>query len=215
MDNNEPGHKPGYDDDRDDRTVGDNNEDKMEDEIASNNEQYGEVDNYANDGVEEVDNGDVAIENRADKIATPDQIGHESNDIQQQGYITRYRRLSKPYDFSKYFGKTGTFYKDGEVKFCARPYARDSKLLEERIREGVAYGSSYFKKDVSAECIEENDHADKIKKFKDSREYEVYREAMQWCGYQPGEIEGLCMKVEQMSVQKGIRRYGEKGKSRL
>ena len=82
---------------------------------------------------------------------------------------------------------------------------------------GIISRPHYFSKHFGTTVIfcgeEETRHAkEKTTKTHHTEEHSVHRRYLQWCGYKPGEFDGLCAKVEQLSVQRSIKKYRSKVK---
>ena len=83
----------------------------------------------------------------------------------------------------------------------------------EKLSEGMYYSESYFSEEVDEVIQYTTEFEEKIERWDDEDQYQLYQEALNWIEYSFDEIKGMCFKTEQLSMQQGIRQYGEKGKA--
>ena len=172
--------------DKDEDNINDGNKHEDEDNISngSNNEDGDEDD----DGTVEDNDEDVDAEDESDTAT----IAQEK---------TRTAAENRPNEVeSPCMQKAETKENKGNVT----RYGRISRphVLSKNFRQTVKF------------CGEEEPRhpKEKITKIDDAEKYASRREALQWCGNQSGEIEGLQIKVCQLSAQCGIKKYGSRGK---
>ena len=84
--------------------------------------------------------------------------------------------------------------------------------MVEKLGSGIYYSQSYFSEQVTVNSMDSTEIDHPIERWDESNQYQLYHEALQWLDYKGDEIEGLCLKTEQYSIQKGIQVFGDKGK---
>ena len=179
----------------------------------------GEDDDGAN--VDEADlNENIAVENRADEVvgetmdddSSDESVNDVEADIVGKYQITRSGRVSKPYDYKRYFlGAAHAQHHDSEG-YWMKPHYYDDIDMVEKLGAGIFYSKSYFVDGAEIKELETPEIDVPIERWGEQDQHQLYHEALQWLNYSVNEIDGLCMKTEQYSVQKGIKVFGEKGK---
>lgn len=164
---------------------------------------------------EEVNTGGViAPENRDDEIPPPQVTQIDDADRTNiSSYTTRSGRQSKPYDFAARFPEVyaDNHYIDSSPSGKQiRPYYFDERL-NKYLSEGTFISDSFYSNDIKISSKRKR-YRDRIKKLS-KHEYQMFADALQFCGYQPKEIEAMMYKVHTMSVKEGIRRHGKDAKA--
>ena len=76
--------------------------------------------------------------------------------------------------------------------------------MEVKLGEGNFYGESYFSAEVSETHAVSADADVPIAKQDDNNQYQLYHEDLQWLGCDFDQVEGVCLKSEQLSIQRSI-----------
>ena len=84
--------------------------------------------------------------------------------------------------------------------------------MVDKLGSGIFYSNSYFSDEVIVDNVNSDKVDSTIERWDDHDQYQLYHEALQWLNYTGDEVEGLCLKTKQHSIQQGIKAFGEKGK---
>ena len=93
-----------------------------------------------------------------------------------------------------------------------KPHYYDDESMVEKLGTGVFYQETYFTDKVSITELESSDIDMPIERWSARDEHQLCHESLQWLDYNGDEIDGLCIKTEQHSIQKGAKVFGDKGK---
>ena len=127
-------------------------------------------------------------------------------------HLTQAQYESKPTDKSHQY--TSSYYSKGKVPDgrCLRPYYTDDNY-EQRLTNGDYYNNQYFIKDVNEVIFHTNETTDTIKVIKKKQEYQNYLDAVKWSDVGQRDIIATMFAAKQMSIQEGMKRYKDEGKS--
>ena len=210
----------------------------IEDDSDEINEEASAVDQNADGIIDEVgevdaiDPSDVvndnenmasgtAVENRNDEILDEqidgdDSIASIDSDDEARAAnrqrVTRSGRVSKPCDYKTNFPGTAHTQVVGEDGRWLKPYYYDELSMVDKLGSGIFCSNSYFSDEVIVDNVNSDKVDSTIERWDDHDQYQLYHEALQWLNYTGDEVEGLCLKTKQHSIQQGIKAFGEKGK---
>ena len=66
----------------------------------------------------------------------------------------------------------------------------------------LCYNESYFADDVVEEDLNRFSHQEEIERWTEQDYHQLCHESLQWAGFNGAEIEGLCFKAKNISVQR-------------
>ena len=137
----------------------------------------------------------------------------EEIDDEEDEYVTRSGRRSRPYDFENeypdIYGTTNLA--SGEDELCVRPYYQDEEL-NLHLSKGITYSSGFFTDGVVTTNLDKPSFNEKIERVEVDH-YALYTEALQWFDFNLEECAGMVFKAQQMNVKQGIKEYGDDGKA--
>ena len=99
-----------------------------------------------------------------------------------------------------------------------KAFSYDDEKIVEKIVEKMSYTMCY-----SESCFNENVVQKKkitvgvdvmVSKCNDEHQCQLNHEARQWIGHNSNEVEGTHLKTEKFSIQSGVKRHGEKERSK-
>ena len=216
------------DDDKDSNPDSDNDQEENEEDRHENDvsdEENTEEEQGDTDDADE----DTGLENQSDKQAArpnkEEDEDSEDDEIEQPaGTVTRSGRVSKPRDLARefpplFFGSGEQHLQEAEIirtsdqiGHWVKPYYHNDNL-ELKLAHGTFYQETYFSKNVQLTTDDlAQQYIEQINRWSEADQYQLYTEALEWLNFDHNEITGMMFKVEQMSVQKGIEKYGKQGK---
>ena len=160
----------------------------------------------------------AAVENRADEIAidSVDEDESDNSDIEtaiaRKHQVTRSGRASHPFNYKRYYPGTAHLLENTSEGKWLKPYYYDNEDMVEKLGTGIFYQETCFSSDATVDEVEGLEVDAPIERWSDKDQYQLYHKALQWLDHSCDEIEGLCLKIEQYSIQKGVKVFGEKGK---
>ena len=85
--------------------------------------------------------------------------------------------------------------------------------MVEKLSNGNFYRDSCFEENLAVEhCDEPQLAKNKIEKSNSHDQYQLCAESLKWLNFRSDEIDEFCFKAEQMSIQEGVTKHGQKGK---
>ena len=148
----------------------------------------------------------MSVKNRADEDA------HDHSDQDDSACITRSGRARNSHNYSKHFLDTAhiqTFTTDDSR---LKPYYYEEVQMVEKLSNVIFYNESYFSEDVAKIKMKGADACVPIKRWDDQDQFQLYHEGLYYLNYNGDEIERLCSKSGQYSLQKGVKLFAEKEK---
>ena len=82
----------------------------------------------------------------------------------------------------------------------------------DKLSDGMHCSESYFNENMVEEHITTVEADEPIDRWDDKDHHQLYHEALNSMGYNFDDVEGMCLKSEQLIMQKGIKKHGDKGK---
>lgn len=185
------------------------------DKVDNNADDMNQNDEDADDNVNE--NADADESNsRNDESAEDNQpeTMEDAEDLCQ----TRSGRRSKPVNLSKRFLEDSHYVENNDKidgngnGVWIKPHYYDEVDMADRLNEGQFYHELHFNTGVSEKQIKSVKADELIRKWDDMDQHQLRHEALQWLEHNFNEIDGMCLKTEQLSLQSGVKRYGDEGK---
>ena len=189
-------------------------------EVIDEGNEVSEVDEVINvqeDSENNIDLQTVAAENRADEVVieTADEDDSDSDietSIVRKHQTARSGRTSCPFDYKKHYPGAAHMQNGNIEGKWLQPHYYDDESMIEKLGTGIFYKETYFSDNVSVKNLELSEIDAPIERWSDRDQCQLHHEALQWLHCNSDEIDDLCMKKEEHSMQKGVKVCGEKGK---
>ena len=94
---------------------------------------------------------------------------------------------------------------------CLRPYYQDDDL-NRHIGPGVTYPASFFSTGIKVTELDVPAFEEQITSLDGVDQYSLFQEELTWFDFDVDEVSSMSFKAKQMSMQKGVKRYGDSGK---
>ena len=114
-------------------------------------------------------------------------------------------------EFPAIYGDTNVAIEDMEDPICLRPYYQDDDL-NRHIGPGVTYPASFFSTGIKVTELDIPVFEEQITSLDGVDQYSLFQEALTWFDFDLDEVSSMSFKAKQMSIQQGMKQYGDSGK---
>ena len=97
-----------------------------------------------------------------------------------------------------------------EETMCLCVYYHDENL-NRHINTGMTYPVSFFTSGITETEVEIPSFKEEVTSL-EIDQYALYVEALEWFDFDMDEVSSMSFKAKQMSIQQGMKQYGESGK---